>query len=168
MMRRERLLRLYPRAWRARYGDEFLATLGPGPLHPQQLIDIVSGAVDAWLSNDVSRTTAPSRGGAGGDRPLLFQALASCERSRMRYTTRDALRSAGIILVASALFSVAAIAARQSGAARAGEILATFSFPAALTLSLPFWLMKGQPWKAQAAIVGGTWVLLAVVAWLGG
>ena len=46
----ERLLRLYPRAWRERFGEEFLETAGPGKLRFQQVIDIVSGAIDAWLS----------------------------------------------------------------------------------------------------------------------
>ncbi len=31
---------------------------------------------------------------------------------------------------------------------------------------MPFWLMKGQPWKAQAVVIGTTLVLLAVIAWL--
>ena len=38
-MRPEALLRLYPRAWRERYGEEFLATIGPEALGPQQVID---------------------------------------------------------------------------------------------------------------------------------
>ena len=33
-MRLTHLLRLYPRAWRDRYGEEFLATVGHGPAAP--------------------------------------------------------------------------------------------------------------------------------------
>ena len=33
-------------------------------------------------------------------------------------------------------------------------------FPVAFTLSMPFWLMRDQPWKAQVVIVGGTLILL--------
>ena len=36
-----------------------------------------------------------------------------------------------------------------------------------MTISLPFWLMKGQPWKAQAAIVGGTLLVLIAIAIIG-
>jgi hypothetical protein len=46
-MRVENLLRLYPRAWRERYGEEFLATVGDGALGVQQTVDIVSAAIDA-------------------------------------------------------------------------------------------------------------------------
>jgi len=35
-----------------------------------------------------------------------------------------------------------------------------------MTLSTPFWIMKGQPWKAQAVIVGGTTGLLLVIGYI--
>jgi hypothetical protein len=28
---------------------------------------------------------------------------------------------------------------------------------------MPFWLMKGQPWKAQTVIVGGTLAILLLI-----
>jgi uncharacterized oligopeptide transporter (OPT) family protein len=31
---------------------------------------------------------------------------------------------------------------------------------------MPFWVMKGQPWKAQVVIVGGTVVFLIVISWV--
>jgi uncharacterized oligopeptide transporter (OPT) family protein len=31
---------------------------------------------------------------------------------------------------------------------------------------MPFWLMKGQPWKAQVAIVGGTTAFLIVIGYV--
>ena len=33
-------------------------------------------------------------------------------------------------------------------------------------LSMPFWLMKGQPWKAQCAIIGGTVLFLTVISYV--
>jgi drug/metabolite transporter (DMT)-like permease len=43
------LIRLYPAAWRARYGDEFEAVLEEQPLGPFDVVDILLGAVDAHL-----------------------------------------------------------------------------------------------------------------------
>ena len=57
-MTADRLIRLYPRAWRHRYGAEFLEMIGSDALHAQQVIDIAMGAVDAWLSADVRRSAA--------------------------------------------------------------------------------------------------------------
>jgi len=43
------LLRLYPVAWRARYGDEFEALLEERPLTPFDVADVLLGAVDAHI-----------------------------------------------------------------------------------------------------------------------
>ncbi len=41
------LVRLYPRAWRRRYGPEFAALLARQPLTPREVCDVVAGALDA-------------------------------------------------------------------------------------------------------------------------
>lgn len=41
------LLQAYPRAWRARYGDEFMALLEQG-MSWGAAADVLSGAIDAW------------------------------------------------------------------------------------------------------------------------
>jgi hypothetical protein len=43
------LVRLYPKAWRSRYGDEMLALLEVAPLGWRDRLDLVRGALDAWL-----------------------------------------------------------------------------------------------------------------------
>jgi hypothetical protein len=43
------LLRLYPRRWRARYGDEFEQVLADRPLGPFDVADVLLGALDAHL-----------------------------------------------------------------------------------------------------------------------
>jgi hypothetical protein len=45
-----RLVRLYPRAWRDRYEDEFLALLAERPPTLGDLVDTVRGAVDAHMN----------------------------------------------------------------------------------------------------------------------
>ena len=48
-MRVSALLRLYPRAWRTRYGEEMQALLDDRPLGGRDRRDLLRGAVDAWL-----------------------------------------------------------------------------------------------------------------------
>lgn len=48
-MSRRTLLRLYPRRWRDRYGDEFLALLEQQPVTPAVILDVLFGALDAHL-----------------------------------------------------------------------------------------------------------------------
>jgi hypothetical protein len=44
-----RLVRLYPQAWRDRYGDEFIALLDERPPTPGDVLDTFRGALDAHL-----------------------------------------------------------------------------------------------------------------------
>ncbi len=160
------LLRLYPRAWRERYGEEFLAALDDRPLHWQQVVDIISAAIDARLSADVRAATAESRSRADGGGMMTLKSLMACDRSQARFTTRDSLVGAGVMVAFSALLGTLGVFARRGGAPLAGDALAQMAFPVSLTLSMPFWLMKGQPWKAQAVVIGTTLVLLAGIAWV--
>jgi hypothetical protein len=61
------LVRLYPQAWRDRYGEEFLDLLEARPPGLRDRLDILLGAVDARLNPEVPGTTpdhAPATRGA--------------------------------------------------------------------------------------------------------
>jgi hypothetical protein len=162
----ERLLLLYPRAWRERYGEEFVATVGPDRLHPQQIIDIVSGAIDAWLSSDVQEATRTLGVARNGEGSMVVKSRWLCDQTKMRVSTRDSLTGAAVMIAGSVIFSGLGIAARRDGWAMSADALLSIAFPGSLALSMPFWLMKGQPWKAQVAIVGGTFALLIAISYL--
>jgi hypothetical protein len=55
------LIRLYPPAWRRRYGRELAELLAAQPASFRTAVDLVAGAVDAWL-NPQSSTVANARG----------------------------------------------------------------------------------------------------------
>jgi hypothetical protein len=158
-MTASRLLRLYPRAWRDRYADEFLEMVGPERLQVQQIIDIVSGAIDAWLSSDVrGATRVPAQGGN-----VMVKSISVCSRNQARYTARDGLIG-GAVMIAGSLFSVIlSFAAQQAGWRLTGQTLLNSGFLVSMMLSTPFWLMKGQPRRAQAVIIGGTITILLLI-----
>jgi hypothetical protein len=151
-----RLLRLYPRAWRDRYGDEFLATIGDGALHVQQIIDIVAGAIDAWVSPLVRRqarsgsTVHPSEGD-----PMTTSLTTICASRTLRYTKRDALIGAGVMLAGSLAMATGGVLLKLRGHTALGEAVVMNGFFVPLVLSMPFWLLKGQSWRAQTVLVGG-------------
>jgi hypothetical protein len=89
-----------------------------------------------------------------------------CKSTELRHTKRDSLIGAGVMVGGSAILATLGIALRRSGWPVTGEVLTTLSFTASLTLSMPFWVMKGQPWKAQAVIVGGTLAVLVAIGLL--
>jgi hypothetical protein len=157
-MRARHLLRLYPRAWRRRYGDEFLELVGDAPMRPQQVVNVISGAIDAWLSSEVQRAVESDRTRTGG-----IMRLQSLCNPRRTYTRKDALIGAAVMLASTLIMTITAARVGRAGDESLGEALMGFASPAAFALSMPFWLMKGQPWKAQVSIVG---LVLAVLAGL--
>lgn len=64
------ILRLYPRAWRERYGDELLALLEDRPPSTLDLVDLVRGAFDARLHPQLPGTqpVTPERKNPMSDR----------------------------------------------------------------------------------------------------
>jgi hypothetical protein len=153
-------LRLYPRAWRERYGEEFVALLDANPPTIWSAIDLVSGALDARLSfaSRQSRHTADE--GA-----IVINALKrSCARRSFPFTVRDGLIGAGVFVLATALFAGLGTVLRQQGRADLAQYVHAMSLFASLTVSMPFTFLKGQPWRAQVAIVGGTMAILVLIA----
>ncbi len=59
------LIRLYSTAWRRRYEGEMVATLEERDVRPRDRLDLVRGALDAWL-HQPSRVPAFAALGAGG------------------------------------------------------------------------------------------------------
>lgn len=160
----EQLLRLYPPAWRARYGDEFLETAGGDRLSAQQIIDITMGAIDAWLSADVRRVASPTPDSGGT--PMTAKTVFRCADSRLRMTTRDGIISAVVLIATTLGMSALGIWLNRSGHHGAGEALKGLSAPVSILVSMPFGLTKGQPWRAQAFVLGITLALLVAIAWI--
>ncbi len=72
------LVSVYPAAWQARYGDEYLALLEQLPLSPRVVADHLRGALGAYL--DTSGETPSTQAAAGrlraGELTVLFAWLA--------------------------------------------------------------------------------------------
>jgi len=161
-MTADRLLRLYPRAWRERYGEEFLEFVGPGRLRLQQVIDIVSGAVDAHLSREVRRSTAPDGGGA----IMLTSLKAVCARTGPPITRRDGVIGAAVMIGTTIVFVALGTLLKRQGWESASEVVISLSYSASLLLTMPFLWLKGKSWKAQTFLVGVPMLLLIGMGYL--
>jgi hypothetical protein len=156
----DRLLRLYPRAWRERYGEEFLDLVGDEDLRPGLLLDVLAGALDARLTRQ--RAVAPNAGSAGakGGNAVLKALEASCSRPA-RASGRDALLGLAIMIGAMTFFLAAGSAAANAGYPLTGEFLDLFGISASFFIGLPFMTAPGQSWRfrtfsiaAPCAIIG--------------
>ena len=85
---------------------------------------------------------------------MTMESLLACGRSQRAVTPRDGLLGAGIMIGVTLLMAFGGIVVRRTGWPLTGELLKDNAFFVALLVSMPFWLMKGQPWRAQALIIG--------------
>jgi cytochrome b6-f complex iron-sulfur subunit len=103
------LLRLFPRAWRARYADELLALLAAAPPSPRDYLDILLSACDARLHPHAwalqAQPAAAGAAPAGRPTPPLIAGISHPHpvMSR-RFSRRTFLRNAvlgGAVIAAS-------------------------------------------------------------------
>jgi hypothetical protein len=100
------LLRLYPKAWRERYGAELADLLARERLTPRLALDLLTGALDAQLHPQlVARTAGKAAGSSGGATVIggfSFRCASTAGTAGTGMTTREALRSA-LLFVGSTL-----------------------------------------------------------------
>jgi hypothetical protein len=162
------LVRLYPRAWRERYGDEFSALLREQRWSFGLLVDVLAGAIDARVEPQRSAARAPREAlrEAEGDKRMFARMMKlKCAGYGPQVTARDqwtslAIQLGGTVVLAATWMWLRAIY-RGNPYLEAGSFL---TFLAPFVLSMPFNSLKGRSREAQAAIVGGTLALLLAIA----
>ena len=151
------LVRLYPKAWRARYGREFEALLVERPPSGRDILDIVVGAVDARLAPQVAaeqvvrRTPISARlaGGAAmaGGLTWCLTLLAAGVLEQDADITLPIAASLGLMLLSLP-----------------GSYVRSYARPialacAALAISVVLWVGQILPW--------GAWLLIPTFLVLG-
>lgn len=157
-------VRLYPRAWRERYGAEMSAMLEQMSLTPAAVIDLVAGAIDARVAPHVlaSRSISSSE----KEKAMLSSMMKRCAAGP-GLSARDQWIGASVMLGSCLLFSVAYVFAAYRY--RGNELVDAFgvmAFPAALLISMPFTYVKGHSRITQWIIVGVSLVILAAFSYL--
>jgi hypothetical protein len=158
------LLRLYPRAWRDRYGDEFLALLESKPPDLLDRLDIVRGAVDARLH--------PQRHSAGAPDPA-----DTTGRTSDRLVGTLVLLGAACLGAVLAIYAASPLVSDGATTYRDGSAAHPF-FVAALALlavgllrtanHLPSTAEGGRGGAVLAAVFGVLWSLMpwVLILWV--
>lgn len=162
------ILRLYPQAWRDRYGEEFEALLADRPPSARHRLDIVRGALDAHLHPELidpghvrDRWWIAPLAGWG----LLALAILVMLSSPERYDQYGSYRDASW----AALPWVAAVALLIAGVARLATLLppenGALRVVASIGLSAgALWAIA--PWTPLLGVTFlGTCAVIAVGAW---
>jgi len=80
------LLALYPPRWRRRYGDELRALIGSQPFSLHAVIDLMAGAIDAWLEPQKIPVQSASAGSEEGVTMIGTMMKLGCAGSGERVT----------------------------------------------------------------------------------
>ena len=149
------MLKLYPRPWRERYGDEFAALLAEQPRTIQLVIDVLAGAIDARLHPQV-RTQ--------GVTEMASTMKLRCHGYGPNVTRRDQLMGAGVTVCVTLVLTLAwmylHVCLGDDAYVDAFSILPLF---VGMLLAMPFTYLKGRSRASQAIFIGGTMCVLTAV-----
>lgn len=84
---------------------------------------------------------------------MLQELKMKCATTSPRYTTRDGMISAGMLLLTTLILTGAGMLAKREGHDQLAEATLGLAVPASLILSSPFMYLKGQSWRVQAFFV---------------
>jgi hypothetical protein len=157
------LIRLYPPAWRRRYGRELEELLATQPASYRTAIDLIAGAADAWL-NPQSSTASPAVT-SKGDEMVPKMLKLRCAGHGVDYTRADAIKAAGVTIGGTLVLTLLMTWAL----ARFGEN------PYLKSLMLVSWLLpflysqrytdlKGRSGRVQALFLGVPAVIVIAIA----
>ena len=149
------LLRLYPREWRRRYGDEMRKLLAEQRLSLRTIADLVAGAIDARVNPQL---------------PAQDQGVASMTKSTLcnpaGVSVQDQWKSAGWMIGGSLGLVVAGFLLKQQiGPNSLSEGLLYSAFPASLMLSSECTYLKRYSGTARTVIAAGGALLIVLMMW---
>lgn len=155
-MRLRHLIWLYPPAWRTRYGEEFREIVGARRATPGAVIDIVAGAVDAWLRPQPIVTSTRMQ-----ETTMVSALVKRCTAMARVHTNERAINGRIMIGVTLALSAVYIYLAARYRGNNLVDTLGVLVYPAALTLTIPFTSMRDKSLSCRFAV---TAVLLSILA----
>jgi hypothetical protein len=156
------VLALYPPRWRRRYGDELRALLGSQPFSLNAVIDLIAGAIDAWLEPQ----KIPMQPDAGPEGVTMIGTMMKlgCTRSGGRVTREDAWKSVAVnlggTLFLTALWMLLPIRTGDRNYVNAFSVMA---FLVPYLFSLRYTSLKGRSLRTQSIFIGGMILMLTLI-----
>ena len=158
------LIGLYPPSWRRRYGRELADLIATQPASYGMAIDLVAGAIDAWI-NPQSSTAAAATDAKGAGAMITKMLQLRCAGYDPNVTKSDNLKAAAIVIGGS----LSAAIAYTWGTARYGkdpylESLFLVSWLVFFVVSQHYTTLKGRPALVQAILIGGQAAVVIAIA----
>lgn len=160
------LLRLYPRRWRERYGEELEEILARERHTPRLVLDVLAGALDAWLHPLVPSRPVPTKAGAAGGVATIGGVAFRCAGS-VALTRAEAHKAIMALLGVTIVLPLAAVAVRDAfGDGLIVEALNIGAFPIGLAAWGAAGELKNHSWTTRAVLIALVAVLVFLGAWL--
>jgi hypothetical protein len=158
------LIRLYPPAWRRRYGRELAELIATQPASFGTAIDLVAAAIDAWLNPQSSTVVQTADGkGAGVMLPKMLQLRSGGYGAEV--TKADGLKAAAVTIGGTLALVVAmTVAMARYGKNPYFDSLLVMGWLVPFLISQHYTTYKGRPARVQAVLIGGPALIVIVIA----
>ena len=158
------LIRLYPPAWRRRYGRELAELLAAQPMSFRTAVDLVAGAVDAWLNPQSSTAvTTTDAKGAEAMLPKMLQLTSGGHGPDV--TVADSLKAAAVTIGGTlAIVAALTLAMKLYGKNPYFESLLAMGWLVPFLFSQHYTYLKGRSASVQAVLIGGPSVIVLAIA----
>ena len=156
------LLALYPPRWRRRYGDELRALIGAQPFSFHAVIDLIAGAIDAWL--EPQKIPLQSDGRQEGVTMIGTMMKLGCGGSGVRVTREDAWKSAAVSLGGTLLLTALWMALHfRLGDRTYVDAFSAMAFLVPYLFSMRYTSLKGRSPRTQSIFIGGMILVLTLI-----
>lgn len=163
------LLKLYPPRWRRRYGEEFVQVMSAQPISFSAAIDIIAGAIDAWIHPAVVPATAATKEGAN---MLAKMMRLRCVGYGPTITAADVWKSLVVTLGGTVVLTLAWMWARRRFDDNPYiESVSQMALFLPILVGLRYTSLKGRSAGVQAVFIVGLTVILLTMSlaapWIG-
>jgi hypothetical protein len=156
------LVKLYPPAWRRRYGRELAELVATQPVSYRTVIDLVAGAVDAWL-NPQSSTAVTTTDAKGAE--TMLSTMLQLGSGGHEVTKADSLKAAAVTIGGTlALVAILTWATRLYGKNAYFESLLAMGWLVPFLFSQHYTYLKGRPARVQTVLIAGPAVIVIAIA----
>jgi hypothetical protein len=165
------ILRLYPRSWRRRYGDEVAALLEGRGFSLAIAIDLIAGAIDARLHP--AATLGASAAASHDKEGTMLQKVAKFDCAALVGGTDlsrgDQWKSAGAAVGLTVVLTIVWMAVHiRIGDNPYVDSLSVMTFIVPILFSMRYTYLKKRSAGAQAIFIGGTSLAIAALMLVAG
>jgi hypothetical protein len=149
------LLKLYPPRWRRRYGAEFIELMKAQPFSAGTVLDVMAGAVDAWL-NPQGSTVRHSPDAKGESTMVARMMRLKCAGYGPTVTNSDVRKGVAVTLGGTLLLTLVWVwSVREFERNTYVMAMSPLAYLIPQVLGLRYTSWKGRSVRAQLILMGG-------------